>query len=251
MKAIILAAGRGSRMGAATEAQPKCLTLLGGRALLDLQRSALSGGGVAEQAVVTGYLSHLLDRQQLTTFHNARWAETNMVRSLQCASPWLSAHTCIVSYSDIFYPVETVRALAGSAGDIAIAYDRDWRDLWNARFADPLLDAETFRLKSDGTLAEIGARATDIKEVQGQYMGLLKFTPRGFAIVSNHLSGLNDDLVDKLDMTSLLSRLLRAGVSINTVATAPGWGEVDSRSDVTLYEQWLQEKKLTLATYPT
>ncbi len=35
MKAIILAAGRGSRMGMLTDAQPKCMTLLRGKSLLD------------------------------------------------------------------------------------------------------------------------------------------------------------------------------------------------------------------------
>ena len=102
MKAIILAAGRGSRMKDLTEDKPKCLVKLHGKSLLDSQLQALSDAGIAEIAIVTGYKRELLANRGLFEFHNSRWAETNMVSSLACAQEWLETEPCIVSYSDIF-----------------------------------------------------------------------------------------------------------------------------------------------------
>ncbi|HEY9841671.1 MAG TPA: NTP transferase domain-containing protein, partial [Candidatus Obscuribacterales bacterium] len=79
MKAIILAAGRGSRMQGLSEAQPKCLTRLGDRPLLEWQLGALRQAGITETAVVKGYRGELLERPDLYGFENPRWAQTNMV----------------------------------------------------------------------------------------------------------------------------------------------------------------------------
>src|SRR5437870_5599387 len=91
MKAIILAAGRGSRMGALTADRPKCFAEIAGRTLLSLQMQALSASADSI-AVVRGYRAEVFDGLPLHRFDNPRWAETNMVRSLMCADPWLRAH---------------------------------------------------------------------------------------------------------------------------------------------------------------
>ena len=59
MKAIILAAGRGSRMGGATAERPKCLVELSGRPLLDWQIHALRQGGIEDIAIVRGFQKRL------------------------------------------------------------------------------------------------------------------------------------------------------------------------------------------------
>src|SRR5262245_21182913 len=103
MKAIILAPGRGSRMGTLTADRPECFAEIAGRPLRSLQMQALSAAGAEEIAVVRGYRAEVFDSFPLHRFDNPRWAETNMVSSLLCAEPWLRAHDCIVSYADIFY----------------------------------------------------------------------------------------------------------------------------------------------------
>ena len=179
MKAIILAAGRGSRMKNLTDDRPKCLVELQGKALLDWQLTALREAGIEQAAIVTGYRRELFADRGLTEFHNPRWAETNMVSSLACAEKWLQAETCIVSYSDIFYGAQAVKLLMENQAALAVTYDPNWLGLWKQRFGDPLVDAETFRLNLDKTLAEIGRKPKSIEEVQGQYMGLLRLHARG------------------------------------------------------------------------
>jgi choline kinase len=246
MQGLILAAGRGSRMNALTRDIPKCLTPLAGRPLLDWQIDALHAGGVESIGVVRGYLGHLIDGRGLAVFDNPRWADTNMVRSLACASRWLRDAPAIVSYADIFYPSSAVAALREAPGEIAIVYDADWRSLWCERFADPLSDAESFAL--DGTrVVDIGRRARSLDEIQGQYMGLFKFTPAGWLAVERCVASLEPERADRLDMTSLLSALIARGQRIEGVRVSGMWGEIDSAEDLAMYERRIAEGRLTLA----
>lgn len=241
MKAIILAAGRGSRMKDLTNERPKCLVVLRGKALLDWQLEALTAAGISNIGIVTGYQRELLANRGLVEFHNERWAETNMVSSLACAQEWLRAEPCVVSYSDIFYSPTAVQSLMTCDAPLAITYDPNWLELWRQRFGDPLLDAETFRLTPEHTLAEIGNEPKNVDEVQGQYMGLLRFTPGGWAEVLRIQTGLTPEQCDKMHMTGTLQRLIDKGcIPITAVPYTGEWGEVDSAEDLAMYGVGIQ-----------
>ena len=204
MKAIILAAGRGSRMGGLTAERPKCMVEFGGKPLLQWQTDACREAGVSDIAIVTGYRKESFSGRGYRLFENPRWEATYMVRSLLCAGDWLASEPCIVSYSDIFYEAAAVRQLIKSPASFSVLYDVNWLKLWQARFADVLADAETFRIDANQRITEIGQRARDIAEIQGQYMGLLGFTPEGFAQVIRFLASFSSQEVDRLSMTGLL-----------------------------------------------
>jgi len=246
MRAIILAAGRGSRMGRLGDERPKCLVEFGKKLLIERQVAALRRGGAQAVGVVRGYRADMIELPDLTYFHNERWSETNMVLSLAAAAEWLKLGPVIVSYADIFYRHELVRDLAAATGDLVIAYDRAWRSLWSRRFADPLADAETFQADASGRLIEIGNKTSSINEIEGQYMGLLKFTPRAWKDVEALLATLDALTRDRLDMTGLLQRLLRRNVTINTFGTDGQWGEIDSPGDLALYERMTKDGELML-----
>jgi L-glutamine-phosphate cytidylyltransferase len=251
LRALILAAGRGSRMRHLGDERPKCLVELAGRPLLERQMAALRRGGCTEIGVVRGYRGEMLERPGLKAFSNERWADTNMVASLACAAQWLREGPVIVSYADIFYRAALVRGLAAAPGELVIAYDRKWRELWTRRFADPLADAETFRIDATGRLLEIGGKTTRIEDIQGQYMGLLKFTPAAWSAVEALRATLEPPVRDKLDMTGMLRRLIAAGtLPISTYATEGQWGETDNPGDVELYEAMLAKGELELESLP-
>lgn len=236
MKAIILAAGRGSRMKDLTDDCPKCLIRLRGKTLLDWQLESLRAAGIDEVAIVTGYKRELLADRGLVEFFNPRWAETNMVSSLACAESWLLAEPCIVSYSDIFYSPAAVQSLAACPAALAVTYDPDWLKLWTKRFGDPLLDAETFRLTQEGTLLEIGNTPGSVEEVQGQYMGLLRFTPEGWAEIMRIRLTLTPEQCDRMHMTGTLQKVIDAQrVAIAAIPYKGEWGEVDSVQDLGAY----------------
>jgi choline kinase len=220
---------------------------LDGRPLLDRQIAALRRGGVEQIAIVRGYRAEILNFPGLTYFDNPRWSETNMVMSLTAAASWLRAGQVIVSYADIFYRGDVIRGLGDAPGPLVISFDRLWRKLWSRRFADPLSDAETFRIDGAGRLLEIGGRTRTIEEIEGQYMGLLKFTPAGWQAVEAILAALDAPSRDRLDMTGLLRRLLAANsIPIGTFGIDGEWGEIDNPGDVELYQSMIRDGELTL-----
>ena len=233
MRGIILAAGRGSRMGDLTNHFPKCRTVLHGKELIQWQLDAMKGSSIKEISIVRGYLPETFDFN-VKYFENKRWSHTNMVTSLISANEWLEKDTCITSYSDIVYTANTVNKLASVPGDIVIAYDPNWLDLWRIRFENPLLDAETFRLEGN-TVVSIGKKASSVDEIEGQYMGLLKYTPAGWKKVKDYLIRLSEDQIDNIDITNLLQRLIDFGVIINAVPIYDKWFEVDTESDLNIY----------------
>lgn len=226
--------------------RPKCLVELKGKPLIHYQIAALRDGGAEEIGVVRGYRAEMIDYPDLHYFANERWAETNMVTSLTAAAEWLRLSPVIVSYADIFYRSELVRALAAAPGRLVIAYDRRWRNLWSRRFNDPLQDAETFRTDSAGRLLEIGGKTRDMEEIEGQYIGLFKLTPAAWSEIEALLAGLDPSVRDRLDVTGLLRRLLAHNSSIDTLGTDSDWGEIDNPEDAKLYESMIRSGELVL-----
>ena len=220
-----------------TDERPKCLVEVRGKALLDRQLEALRMAGITEIAVVTGYKRELLAGRGLVEFHNVRWAETNMVSSLTCAENWMREEPCIVSYSDIFYAQAAVQSLMTCEASLGVTYDPNWLELWTQRFGDPLLDAETFRLTSEHTLAEIGNKPTSVDEVQGQYMGLLRFAPEGWEEVLRIRSGLTSEQCDNMHMTDTLQKIVEAKrIAVLAIPYTGRWGEIDSAVDLAYSE---------------
>jgi len=119
MKVIILAAGRGNRMGDKTDGIPKCLTMLCGRTLLDRCIAALDSAGINRNniGIVTGYRADKIAVKGATFFHNENWETTNMFMSLTKARKWLIKEPCIVLYSDIVFSPEVIKQV--------IEYDKE------------------------------------------------------------------------------------------------------------------------------
>lgn len=241
MRGIILAAGRGSRMGKMTEELPKCMIQLFGKRLIDWQLEALRANGINDVGVVNGYKKHVWDISGLTYFTNEFWSSTNMVSSLLCADSHLREDSCIISYSDLIYSPDAVRKLTDNHDDICILYDRSWLKLWKFRFSNPLEDAETFKFDNDNYLLEIGNKTDNLQDIQGQYMGLLKSSPEGWRKIKNVISGLDAERVRKLDMTSLIGLCLKKEVKVRVVPNVDAWFELDNNSDWEKYNSLFLE----------
>lgn len=244
MKAIILAAGRGSRLREKTDTVPKCMVELWGKPLLIWQMKALREAGIKEIGVVTGYKAERIRQQikEVRFFHNKDWEQTNMFASLLCANEWLEMESCIVSYSDIIYTKTAVASLLKLKSVIGLTYYTKFFELWKQRLENPLEDLESFQIDNKGKLLEIGHHVQTLDEIQGQYMGLIKFTPDGWKKTKKALQQNPPRPLDQIDMTSVLSHLITKDLAIQTTACDDFWIEVDSLEDLHLYESWKKER---------
>ncbi len=239
MKAIILAAGRGSRMKELTASCPKCLTNLNGKPILEWQLQAFRKANIKEIAIVSGYKRRFLTKYNLVEFHNKDWAKTNMITSLACAETWLKENVCIVSYGDIFFDHSALESLKKATADIAITYDSNWKNLWIKRFKQPLLDAETFKINGEDVVVDIGNKPKGFKEIQGQFMGLFRLTPKGWSVLQKVRQNLSPTKCNQIDTTYALRKVIESNMTkVKGVKYEKPWGEVDTETDLSVYKDY-------------
>lgn len=227
-------------MGEMTGEIPKCLIPLAGRPLLEYQVAAMRRNGISEIILVGGYQADKLAGRGVTLALNPAWESTNMVATLASARQFLD-EDFILSYGDIVYRPEYVRALEDEREDLAVIVDRKWLDLWSLRFDDPYQDAETMVIDPQGRIRELGKRIVDPSKVQGQYTGLLKLAGRGRVEALALMAGLakpegaGPAPIAKMYMTDFLQRLIDKGLPVKAVPVDRGWLEMDSGRDYSLY----------------
>ncbi len=237
IKVILLVAGEGKRLRPYTLDQPKCMVEIDGISLIDRQLSVLKAEGLNDIVMIGGYKADMLKKYGTKLKINQRYFETNMVWTLFCAEEELEGDV-IVSYGDIVYSRETLKALMESKADIAVTIDKEWESYWRARNEDPLDDAETLKLREDGTISEIGQKPKSLDEIEGQYMGLMKFSYEGVKQMKEafHAAVNSGDLlgkdVENAYMTDLLQDAIDSNYLVTSIPVHGGWVEVDTVDDL-------------------
>lgn len=237
LRAIILAAGEGTRLRPYTLDRPKCLVEVDGKSLLERQLAVLAAESVEDIVIIGGYRSEMLKRAGVKLRLNPRFAETNMVWTLFSAEADIEG-CVLICYGDIVYSREVLRSILASDADIAVTIDLDWESYWRARNEDPLADAETLKLDRDGRILEIGQKPKSLAEIQGQYMGLIKLSGAGIKTFKQFFSEakssgqLMGKPIEKAYMTDLLQAIARSETPVMSVPVHGGWIEVDTVSDL-------------------
>ena len=129
MRALVLAAGRGTRLRPLTDTIPKCLIpLSGGQTILSRQLDLLETAGIAEAVVVTGARAHLVDRYiadrcgqiRTRTVFNPIFASTNYLYSMFLAAPGCDQDLLLL-HGDLVFSGETLRRLMAAPHPSAVA----------------------------------------------------------------------------------------------------------------------------------
>ena len=237
IKAIILAAGEGTRLRPYTLDRPKCLVEVDGVSLLDRQLAVLAAEKIQPVIIIGGYRAEMLERPGVELRLNPGYAVTNMVWTLFCAEDDMKGEL-LICYGDIVYSRNILQALLKSKADIAVAIDLDWESYWRARNEDPLDDAETLKLETDGRILEIGQKPKSLAEIEGQYMGLMKFSAAGIRSLrkvfhdAESIGTLRGKPLEKAYMTDLLQAMIDSGIRLDAVPIRGGWVEVDTVGDL-------------------
>jgi choline kinase len=252
MKALILAAGQGTRLAPLTDDRPKCLVELAGSSLLERQVETLNGKDIRDITVLTGYRGDQVAAKGYATIANPEFSESNMVHTLFSARPLMTPGTdLIISYGDIVYEPRVLQALLDCDAPMAVAVDQEWRQFWEIRMDDPLSDAETLKLDGEGRILELGKKPLGYQDIQGQYMGLIK-------VSATHVGELLD-LYDSLDpkglydgrtlkqmyMTSFIQEAINSGWHVQSAPVSNGWLEVDTFAEMQQYQRMYDDGSLS------
>ena len=243
-KAVIVAAGRGRRLGPETDAIPKCMVRVAGRAILHRQVDALAAAGAEDFVIVRGYLGDRIDAPSARFVENPAWAENNILASLMYAGHELG-DGFLFSYSDIVFAKEHARRAAEAPGAVALVIDRRWRDAYVGRELHPVSEAELARVEDtpDGPrVTRVGKRLVSAEDAAGEFIGLARFSPEGAAALGDVW---RDALVLGLErpfgaaatlrnayLSDALNALIERGVPLVPVFIDGRWREIDTEEDL-------------------
>jgi len=249
-RAILIAAGRGKRLGEHTEEVPKCMVEVGARPILGWVWHALSSVGVEELIVIRGYRGDVLEGfaralvPRVEFVDNHQWQTNNVLLSLACARRYLDRPTYL-SYSDIIFTPAVARAAAESPAEIGLVIDREFRTIYHGRTEHPLEEGEVSDLMPDGTVARVGKRALPPEDAVGEFIGLTRLDARGAATVANTLDQLAREFSGRETqpfqraasyqnayLTDLWQLLIDSGVRIDPILIDGQWREIDTGQDL-------------------
>jgi choline kinase len=246
VKAIIVAAGRGRRLGPETSEIPKCMVEVAGRAILHRQLDALAAAGVGDFVIVRGYLGDRIAApgRALRFVENAGWADNNILASLLHAEDEMRGGF-VFSYSDIVFAAAHARSIAAAPGAIALVIDRRWRDAYVGRELHPVSEAELARVEEtpDGPrVTLVGKRLVTAEEAAGEFIGLARFSAEGEAALRAlwrevAAGGLEAPFgaaprLRQAYLTDALNALAARGVPLVPVFIDGAWREIDTEEDL-------------------
>lgn len=240
MKAIIIAAGIGSRMKTLTSDRPKCMLEFDGKTLLQYQMDTLRRCGIDRIAVIKGYRKEKIDYHDLIYYVNDNYKNNNILHSLFYAKEEMSDEF-IAIYSDIIYDKQVVGQLLNSKEDISIVVDVDWRAYYKDRADHSIDEAENVIFDSNNMLLKIGKRLSDKNEVHGEFIGMMRCTTKGAKIFREHFHNLKNlypgrpfqkaSVFEQAYLTDMLQDLVDSSISVNCVVIKGGWKEIDTIQD--------------------
>ena len=172
--AIILAAGRGRRLGSLTADRPKCLLEVGGATLIEHQLQALRAEGIEKVVAVVGYQAEAIRKQingRAQCLVNQQHASTNSLYSL-----WLAREAArpgfLLLNADVLFAPEILRRLLNSPHPNALAVER------RAQF-----EPEEMKVELEGDRVRALSKELEPGRAHAENIGVVKFSPEGARVL--------------------------------------------------------------------
>ena len=234
MKAIILAAGLGSRLLPLTADRPKCLVPAGARAILEHQLLALRAAGVADVTVVGGYrfdrlasfVDALPDAIRPNLIFNPFYAVSSSIGSVWAARHLLDGPFLLLNGDTIYEAQPLAAAVAALPPGVGL-------------FIEPAAEQEDddMRVRAElGRVLEVG-KGLDRKHARFRSLGIVACSDRDGGsyrlALEEVIAAPGGDQRFHHDVVDLLARRLK----VSAVLAEPGtWQEIDSVADI---DSWL------------
>lgn len=254
MKAIILAAGQGTRLKKYTENLPKGMLMFQGKTIIERQIEIYRKCGINNIIIVSGYASEKISYEDVTYYKNDDYENTNMVESFLCARKEFDEDV-ILSYSDILFDEAMLRQMMSAKCDFVCAVDTKWQDYWRARYGKVNFDTESLSMDEDSNIIELGKENPNLEDIDARYVGLLKFSKFGLDVIQKIMDRDYTEYQDKpwkqsgktirkAYMTDLLQAVIEDGKKVKGERFENGWIEFDTNDDYEIACKWAEEGSL-------
>lgn len=239
MKALIIAAGKGSRLKGLTDSKPKPLIQLLGLSLIERVILTAKQAGIDEFVIVTGYLGKKVKEKlgrgdrygiKITYVENREWKKGNAVSVLKAKK--LLNENFVLLTSDNIFDVRILKGLIahGTGSSVILAVDR--RQL-----------GDTKVLAKNGRIANIGR---NIKKSNRADTGIFLCSPKLFSYIEEAVKKGKTELADGIalaaknrdaetfDITRIESYAFTLRKNIK-----PWWIDIDTEGDLSRAKKYL------------
>ena len=230
MHAIILSAGRGSRLLPLTNSLPKCLLPIGLTTVLSMQLDTLFAAGIKSATIVTGFNTEMVEAEldsrykgpETKTLFNPFYQVADNLASCWMAREAMNEDFLIINGDTLFSPNVIRAILAAPKSDITVTIDK--KDHY---------DGDDMKVSLDGTRLTAIGKTLSAEATHGESIGMLRFMGEGRKIFSNELERLMRlEEGTRSWYLSAIHGLAQSGVEINTTSIEGyEWAELDTPED--------------------
>jgi L-glutamine-phosphate cytidylyltransferase len=235
MKAVILAAGQGTRIRSVHGERPKCLIKVDNSTILDHQLDALFEAGISDVAIVVGYekeqiINHVKNRklrhsQKVHFIENPAFAITNNIYSLWLALGWVGADNFVVLNADVIFNAEVLATAVRTNAPISMIVDPLWRD-------------ETMKVIIHGSRILQMCKQISREQFSGTYIGITIFSKAIQARFVDKMSTLISAGRVNEFFNVAVQELVDEGIQVGYTSTDRlVWAEIDDPMDLSFAQQ--------------
>ena len=240
MKAIILAAGDGSRMGKLTRNIPKPLVILNGKSIIERQLLVLKKIGVNKIYIITGPHNEKFNLKNVIFVNDLNHKKHDILGSLITARNYINDEI-IITYSDQIFDEKIMESINNFKGDIGIAVDLDWEKKYENRDQHPKSEAENVLFDEKGNILELRKNIQKPNSIIGESLGLMKLSKKGSKIFLDKYLELetshqgkfhNSPSLKQSIIPDMFQELIDSGINVEPILISGKWCEIDTPQDL-------------------
>jgi len=233
-RAIILAASQGAELGDATRARPKAMLPVGGVPLLQKLVATFRAERIKDIVVVRGFAKQEVKAADVQFIDNDDFATTAELGSLAKALASLEGDV-VLSFGDILFRRYILGNLLAEEGDVVIVVDSGWRQRRPVGQVDYVSASAPFTFKFSEEVVTLRAMSASLppEKIDGEWIGLVKCTPRGSKLLQGALTELARHLdFKRMRFDDLFRHLLSREIEVRVLYINGHWLDVDNHDDL-------------------
>ena len=222
MKAVIIAAGRATRLLPLTADKPQCLLEVGRETVLEHQIKILEGCGIKDIYVITGHCAGQVEEKykgRAKFIFNPFYRHSGIAMSLWFAKERVK-DDFVFLYSDILFDKNILKNLLATKGDICIAVDKKKGE-----------EEDEKVVIKDGLVRNMGKTNITPEESDGIFIGLAKFSKKGAEILFDEIDRASRERLDAY-LTDAIDNLIKSGQKVNFSEAKGNWIDIDFAEDL-------------------
>ena len=250
MKAIILAAGRGERLGELTKDRPKCLLeLADGMTVLGNQLKSINMSSIDEIIIVTGHCSQQVEKYvkenynqlNIRCLYNPFYKTHNNLVSLWLALRTVENDIIVINGDDVFhYSILNELLLCPDDQKAVMVMNR------KKQYTE-----EDMKIVTVDNCVRKVSKKIPLSEANGESIGMIRFTEEGRDLLSSVLEEIvrDDSQNNAFWLLAVQTMIDKGHPFFFSECDSKQWAEIDFHPDLTMIQQHLSRYTHTIGEW--